>query len=104
MQLPKTSCICDALRDLVPFIKFKKREKHTWRSVTFSAKSMQSISYMSYTLTRLYNFTHQLKLKNKCISSTGLDSILVAKIKSITHRLKVPYEESICSVSEKSID
>ena len=28
--------ICDALRDLVPFLQFKKREKHTWRSATFS--------------------------------------------------------------------
>ena len=28
--------LCDALRDLVPFIQFKKREKHPWRSVTFS--------------------------------------------------------------------
>ena len=27
--------ICDALRDLVPFVQFKKREKHPWRSVTF---------------------------------------------------------------------
>ena len=27
--------ICDALRDLVPFAQFKKREKHPWRSVTF---------------------------------------------------------------------
>ena len=27
---------CDALRDLVPFVKFKKREKRPWRSVTFS--------------------------------------------------------------------
>ena len=26
--------ICDALRDLVPFVQFKKLEKHTWRSVT----------------------------------------------------------------------
>ena len=26
---------CDALRDLVPFIQFKKREKHPWRSVPF---------------------------------------------------------------------
>ena len=26
---------CDALRDLVPFGQFKKREKHPWRSVTF---------------------------------------------------------------------
>ena len=28
--------ICDALRDLVPFAQFKKREKHPWRSATFS--------------------------------------------------------------------
>ena len=27
--------VCDALRDLVPFAQFKKREKHNWRSVTF---------------------------------------------------------------------
>ena len=30
------SNICDVLRDLVPFVQFKKREKHPWRSVTFS--------------------------------------------------------------------
>ena len=28
--------ICDALRDWVPFVQFKKREKRPWRSVTFS--------------------------------------------------------------------
>ena len=28
--------ICDALRDLVLFVQFKKREKHPWRSVIFS--------------------------------------------------------------------
>ena len=28
--------ICDVLRDLVPFVQFQKREKHPWRSVTFS--------------------------------------------------------------------
>ena len=28
--------ICDALRDLVPFVPFKKREKNPQRSVTFS--------------------------------------------------------------------
>ena len=26
----------DAFHDLVPFVQFKKREKHSWRSVTFS--------------------------------------------------------------------
>ena len=28
--------MCDALRDLVAFVQFKKHEKHPWRSVTFS--------------------------------------------------------------------
>ena len=28
--------ICVALRDLIPFVQFKKREKHPWRSVNFS--------------------------------------------------------------------
>ena len=28
--------MCGVLRDLVPFVQFKKREKHSWRSVTFS--------------------------------------------------------------------
>ena len=30
------NCICNALRGLVPFVQFKKREKHPRRSVTFS--------------------------------------------------------------------
>ena len=28
--------ICDALRDLVPLVQFKKREKHPWKSVNFT--------------------------------------------------------------------
>ena len=28
--------ISDALRDLVPFVQFKKCEKHPWKSVNFS--------------------------------------------------------------------
>ena len=27
---------CDALRALVPFVQFKKLEKHSWTSVSFS--------------------------------------------------------------------
>ena len=27
---------CDALHDLVPFVQFKNREKHSYKSVTFS--------------------------------------------------------------------
>ena len=28
--------ICDALRDLIPFVQFKKCEKHPWKSFAFS--------------------------------------------------------------------
>ena len=28
--------ICDALRDLVPLLQFKKGEKQSWRRVTFT--------------------------------------------------------------------
>ena len=30
----KTFSTCDALRDLVPSVQFKKREKHPWKSVS----------------------------------------------------------------------
>ena len=35
-QLKTEKHICGALHDLVPCAQFKKREKHPWRSVTFS--------------------------------------------------------------------
>ena len=35
--------ICGALRDLVPFVQVRKREKHPWRSVTF-----RNIYFSSY--------------------------------------------------------
>ena len=38
--------ICDALRDLVPFVQLKTREKHPWRSVTFS--KVQGFSLQLY--------------------------------------------------------
>ena len=35
--------ICDAFHDLVPFVQFKKREKHPWRSVTFSKAANKGV-------------------------------------------------------------
>ena len=35
-QWNKSANNYDALRSLVPFVQFKKREKHPWRSLTFS--------------------------------------------------------------------
>ena len=33
ISLVEKMLLCDALRDLVPFVQFKKPEKHPWRSV-----------------------------------------------------------------------
>ena len=34
--------LCDALRNLVPFVQFKKREKHPWRSVILACNFTKS--------------------------------------------------------------
>ena len=36
MSFTSECLICGALRDLVAFVQFKKREKHPWKSVNFS--------------------------------------------------------------------
>ena len=41
--------ICDALRDLVPFMQFKKHEKHQWRSVTLSKVTNYRLSACNFT-------------------------------------------------------
>ena len=38
--------ICDALRNLKPFVQFKKRVKHSWRSVNFSKVAGFSLTYL----------------------------------------------------------
>ena len=35
LKFVSMSLMCGALRDLVPFVQFKKCAKHPWRSVTF---------------------------------------------------------------------
>ena len=35
--------ICDALRDVVPFVLFKKRKKYPWSNVTFSKVAGQDL-------------------------------------------------------------
>ena len=57
--------LSDVLRDLVPFVQFKKHEKHPWRSVTYS----QSATLLNKTLLygcflRFLNCTNGTKLRN----------------------------------------
>ena len=48
---------CGALRDLVPFVQFKKREKHPWRSVNFSKvhQNHTTMTPQSYCLNETLN-------------------------------------------------
>ena len=41
------SFICDVLRNLVPFVQFKKREKHSWCSVFFVKLQAFSLQFYS---------------------------------------------------------
>ena len=53
---------CDALRDLVPFVQFKEREKSPWRSVAFS-KVVNTPSWVFFTFFKLckwYQMAHSI--------------------------------------------
>ena len=62
----KTKLICDALRDLVPFVQFKKRENHPLRSVAFS-KELQPATLLKVALLNGY-FPRFLNCTNGIIS------------------------------------
>ena len=55
--------ICDSLGDLVPFTQIKEREKHPWRSVTFS--KVADVSYI-WLVRTLYVVFHAVIDSNVC--------------------------------------
>ena len=50
------------MRDLVPFVQIKKREKHTWRSVTFT--KVLKIALIHGGFLRFLNCTNVTKSRN----------------------------------------
>ena len=62
--------VCDVLRDFIPFIQFKEREKHLWKSVTFSkVAGFQPATLLKVTLllgsfSRFLNCTNGTKSRN----------------------------------------
>ena len=54
--------MCGALRDLIPFVQFRKREKHPWRSVTLSKVASCNFtksntpSWVFFTFFKLYKW------------------------------------------------
>ena len=54
---------CHALGDLVPFVQFEKREKHPWRSVTFSKPAtLLKLTLLHGSFSRFLNRTNDTKL------------------------------------------
>ena len=59
---PGETSVRDVLRDLVPFIQFKKREKHPWRIVTFSKAlarnftKSNTLPWVFFTFLKLYKW------------------------------------------------
>ena len=45
LSMSGTLLICGALRDLVQFVQFKKREKHLWKSANFSKVAGQTYNF-----------------------------------------------------------
>ena len=66
---PLTNDNCGALRDLVPFVQFKKREKHPWRSVNFNTK-INTPTWVLFTFLKLYKWCQIAKSTTVTNSST----------------------------------
>ena len=67
--LYRDSTICGALRDLVAFVQFKKREKNPWRSVNFSKE--RNKKPCSFKVAYLF---HRTSCSNFFLKSTMLNA------------------------------
>ena len=71
--------ICGALRDLVPFVQLKKREKHPWRSVKFSKvagfrpATLLKLTLLQECFSRFLNCANSSKSRNAPHISRQLD-------------------------------
>ena len=74
---------CDVLRNLVPFVQFKKREKHPWRGVTFSKVALK-VTLLHGCFSRFLNCTHGTKSRNASHSEFTFVSFLLMKVCLIT--------------------
>ena len=63
----KTKLICDTLHDLIPFVQFKKRDKHSWRTVTFSKVAGLKVTLLLWCFSRFLNCTNSSKSRKTSI-------------------------------------
>ena len=87
-----TSHICGALHDLVPFVQFTKREKHPWRSVTFT---LLKVTLLHGCFSHFLNYAHGTKLRNtphllKCNGKVAsYQSCILSSVKHINYKLLI---------------
>ena len=110
--------ICDVLRDLVPFAQLRKREKHPWRSATFSNASNFTKSntppWVFFTFLKLTNDTksrNALHIKSivkhflfLIFGDYSQVKITKKKYYSNTRHLKMPSKSPIESVVKLRIE
>ena len=71
--------ICDALRYLVPFVQFKKREKYPWTSITFKVTLLHECFSRFLNLRELYCLYYAFSIK--CFSdSTAYQAFFTATL------------------------
>ena len=72
-HIPYNFATCPALRDLVPFVQFKKREKHTRRSVTFSSNTPPCVFFTFFKLHKWYQITQNITIYLSFLNSKSVD-------------------------------
>ena len=70
---------CDALRDLVPLVQFKKCEKHSWRSVNFTKVAcnftkINTPPWVFFTFLKLYKW-YQIAQRTTFSKSSSPNSL-----------------------------
>ena len=80
------SIICNALHDLVSFLQFKKREKHPWRSVTFSKVTCLCAKRLICHIKHFKNGKHKKSL-NKKMSSKVINNMLRKQINLLMYNV-----------------
>ena len=96
IELVRMFLKCGALHDLVPFVQFKKREKHPWRSVNFSKVAGFSLQLK---LTLLHGcFSRFLNCKNctKLRNASQICFAIAMAIASLKILLNLFFNKKIC--------
>ena len=81
--------LCDVLRDLIPFVQFKKREKHPSRIITFSnAWKYDNRNNISFSVSKI-SFIFLMT----SIDSTNDQNIVTIERSELTLRLILYFHE-----------